>query len=357
MQYTRFPMNQLNSTYLKQLLLLGVITALVLLLGWQLYTFIPGMLGAVTLYILMRQYYFRLTIIYGWKKWLAAIVFILLALLVFVLPIFALLQMLLPKLSYFVSNTNEFGTGLDTISKRMQEIVPQFKFGDAQIRDLIQKATSSIPGVLGATANMFSNTTLAFFLLYFMLTEGRRMERTIQSYLPLRAENIDHIWDATRTMVVSNAIGIPVLAACQAIAASIGYALFGIEQYMLWGIVTGLFSLVPIIGTAIIWVPMCVYLFATGNSGPGIGLLLYAVIVITNIDNVLRFTILKKLGDVHPVVTVLGIIVGVPLFGFMGFIFGPLLISYMLLLIKIYRVEFGRNEMAKGETSNVKSET
>jgi len=334
-------MNQLNSTYLKQLLLLGIIAALAVLLCWQLYTFIPGMLGAVTMYILMRQYYFRLTIVRGWKKWIAAIVFILLALLVFVLPIFVLLQMLMPKLSYFVSNTNQFGSGLDTISRRIQAVIPQFKFGDAQIRELIQKATSSIPGVLGATANMFSNTTLAFFLLYFMLTEGRRMERAIQSYLPLRTENVDHIWEPTRTMVVSNAIGIPVLAACQAIAASVGYALFGIEEYILWGIVTGLFSLVPISGTAIIWVPMCVYLFATGESGPGVGLLLYAVIVITNIDNVLRFTLLKKLGDVHPVVTVLGIIVGVPLFGFMGFIFGPLLISHMLLLIKIYRVEFG----------------
>lgn len=337
-------MNQINGTQLKQVLLLAVILALLLVLGWQLYAFIPGMLGAVTMYILMRQYYFRLTIVRGWKKWIAAIVFILLAILLFVLPIFGLLQMLMPKLSYFVSNTNQFGSGLDTISRRVQTIIPQFKFGDAQIRALIQKAGNSIPGVLGATANIFSNTTLAFFLLYFMLTEGRRMERSIQSYLPLRPENVDNIWEATRTMVVSNAIGIPVLAACQAIASGVGYALFGIEQYALWGIVTGVFSLVPIVGTAIIWVPMCVYLFATGESGAGIGLLLYAVIVITNIDNVLRFTILKKLGDVHPIITVLGIIVGVPLFGFMGFIFGPLLISYMLLLIKIYRIEFGTKE-------------
>jgi predicted PurR-regulated permease PerM len=54
----------------------------------------------------------------------------------------------------------------------------------------------------------------------------------------------------------------------------------------------------------------------------------------------MRFTLLRKLGDVHPVITVLGVMVGVPLFGFMGLIFGPLLLSYMLLLIRIYRVEF-----------------
>ena len=72
----------------------------------------------------------------------------------------------------------------------------------------------------------------------------------------------------------------------------------------------------------------------------GIGLFLFSVLITGSIDNVLRFTLLKKIGDVHPLITVLGVIVGLPLFGFMGLIFGPLMISYLLLLIKIYRVEF-----------------
>jgi predicted PurR-regulated permease PerM len=94
----------------------------------------------------------------------------------------------------------------------------------------------------------------------------------------------------------------------------------------------------------LIWGPLCIYLFALGHSNDAIGLLIYAAIIIGGIDNVLRFTILKRLGNVHPIVTTLGIIVGLPLFGFMGLIFGPLIISYLLLLIKIYRAEFSGTE-------------
>ena len=100
----------------------------------------------------------------------------------------------------------------------------------------------------------------------------------------------------------------------------------------------------PIVGCALVWAPVCVYLAVQGDTGQALGLALYSFIITGGIDNVLRFTILKKLGDVHPIVTTIGIIVGVPMFGFMGFIFGPLLVSYLLVLIKIYRVEFAADQ-------------
>ncbi|RYZ20229.1 MAG: AI-2E family transporter, partial [Sphingobacteriales bacterium] len=152
--------------------------------------------------------------------------------------------------------------------------------------------------------------------------------------------NIDNIWAATKVMVRSNAIGIPLLALSQGVVAAVGYIIFQVPEPLMWGVLTGVFSMLPLVGSAIIWLPICVYMFAIGEVGMGIGLLLFSVIITGSIDNVLRFTLLKKLGDVHPLITVLGVIVGLPLFGFMGLIFGPLMISYLLLLIKIYRVEF-----------------
>lgn len=333
-------MNVLNTDNLKQYLLIGVIIILGYTLGSELFEFFPGLLGAITLYILMREQFFYLTVIKSWKKWATAIVFIIGAMIVFVFPIVALLQVLLPKFTDFLNDTSQLNTILDTLTRKLQQISPHFSINEEQIRGMAQRATASVPTVLNATLTMLTNAILAFFILYFMLVDGRKMEYTIQKYLPLKDTNIDDIWQATRTMVISNAIGIPVLGACQAIVAVAGYYIFGINSYILWGIVTGVFSLVPVIGTAVVWIPLCIYLFATGHNSQGIGLLLYSLLVTGSVDNILRFTILKKLGDVHPIVTALGIIVGVPLFGFMGFIFGPLLISYFLLLIKIYRVEF-----------------
>ncbi len=335
------PRTDLISTErLKQVFLLALIVVTGLLLGKYLVGIFPGVLAAFTMYVLMRGKYFHLTIVRGWKKWVAAVAFILLAILVVVLPLFLLVEMLIPKITLLIQNRNQLSTGLDEISNRIREIVPSFKIDESQIRGLAQRASSSVPKVLNATLDVFSNLVMAFFLLYFMLTGGRKMERKVQEFLPLKQRNLDTIWKETRLIVVSNAIGIPVLAICQGVLAAIIYLIFGISDWGLWGVLTGVLSIVPIVGTALIWIPLTMYLFATGHTPQGIGLLITSVVVLTNADNVLRFTILRKLGDVHPIVTILGIIAGVPLFGFMGFIFGPLLVSYLLLLVQIYRVEF-----------------
>ena len=90
----------------------------------------------------------------------------------------------------------------------------------------------------------------------------------------------------------------------------------------------------------IVWVPLVAYMYATGNDFYATGLTLYSVIVTGNVDYVARITLMKKIGDVHPLVTILGVIVGLNLFGFVGLIFGPLLISYFMVLVKIYLNEF-----------------
>ncbi len=333
-------MNLLNTMQLKQYFLVGLIIGLVVLLGYNLIEYFPGVLGAVTFYILLRQWYFHLTIIKGWKKWVAAIVFLFGALLLFVLPFAGIAMMLAPKAAYLLHNTDQLTASLTSLTVKVQEYIPGFKVGGDQLKSLAQKGSTVLPGLLGGTLTTFTNLVLCFFLLYFMLVEGRRMERRVQDFLPLKDENIDGIWLATRNMVVSNAIGIPLLATAQAVVAAIGYKIFGVPDFLLWAVLTGIFSMIPVVGTAVICGPLVIYLAASGHVGQAIGLGVYSLAVIGTMDNVLRFTILKRLGDVHPIITVLGILVGVPIFGFMGFIFGPLLISYLLLLLKIYDVEF-----------------
>ncbi len=334
----------MNNTAVKQFVLIGVILVLAYVLGAELFAFFPGLLGAVTLYILMREYYFKLTVIKHYNKGLIATLFILASLILIVLPIVGMVQVILPKFSGIIDNQAAITQTLQDLSQKTKRFPPFMRINQQQVMQVAQKVAAEVPGVLGATANMLTNTILAFFLLYFMLVDGRKMEVAIKKYLPLKDSNIDNMWTSTRTMVISNAIGIPVLAGCQAIVAIIGYAIFGIDEFVLWGILTGVASLVPVIGCMLVWGPLCIYLFATAHPAAAIGLAIYSFVITGGIDNVLRFTILKKLGDVHPIITTLGIIVGLPMFGFMGLIFGPLLLSYLLLLVTIYRVEFPERE-------------
>jgi predicted PurR-regulated permease PerM len=144
----------------------------------------------------------------------------------------------------------------------------------------------------------------------------------------------------TKRVVKANALGIPLISIIQGLTATLGYFIFGVDEWALWGFLTGVFAFFPVVGTMLVWVPLVVYTYVSGDSGMAIGLGLYSIIVTGNVDYISRITIMRKLGDVHPVITVLGIIIGLGLFGFIGLVFGPLLVSYIILLFKIYMNEF-----------------
>lgn len=342
-------MRLLTTDNLKQIGLISLILIVGLNILKEFSTFVPGVLGAATMYILMRTKFVQLVKKYKWKKWIIATLFIIVAIIVFVLPAVLMFQAILPKLNNFISNTSNLASILESISESFKRMGIPITMDEERISSIVSEITSSVPVVLGATANMLTNSVLAFFFLYFMLVQGEQMEQAIQKYLPLKETNVDDIWHSTKLVVNANAIGIPLLAACQGVVAIIGYKIFGVQSFIFLGILTGIFSVVPIVGCALVWVPICIHLTISGHEGQALGLAIYSFVVTGGIDNVLRFTILKKLGDVHPIITTIGIIVGVPMFGFMGFIFGPLLVSYFLLLVKIYRVEFANDKFQKGK--------
>ena len=144
----------------------------------------------------------------------------------------------------------------------------------------------------------------------------------------------------TKKMVRANALGIPLISIIQGVTATLGYFIFGVNEWMLWGFLTGIFAFFPVVGTMAIWVPLVIYTYAVGDNWNATGLLIYSAVVTGNVDYIARITLLKKMGDVHPVITILGVIVGLGLFGFIGLIFGPLLINYIIVLFKIYMNEF-----------------
>ena len=326
---------------LRQIILLLVIILLAILLLNQLYIFLPGLLGAITLYILLRENYYRLTIIKKWNKTGIALLFILLSLVIIALPIYFSITLLTSKISGVLSNPVELMTDAKIVGQKIYHVTGIQLLTEENIAAFQKKATTIVPTILNSSANILSNFAIMFFLLYFLLQNGRQVEKFLDKFIPLKEENIDLLGNETKNMIKANAIGIPVLAIIQGIVAAIGYWIFGVKDFGLWGFLTGICSTIPIVGTAIIWVPLMLYLYATGKSGPALGLLIYAGVLITNIDYVARLTILKKLMDVHPLVTIFGVIVGIGLFGFWGVIFGPLLISYFIILVKIYINEFG----------------
>jgi len=180
-----------------------------------------------------------------------------------------------------------------------------------------------------------------FFILYFLLTQAKQVENGISNWLPLNEQNSQLLRKDTNKLVLSNAIGIPLIALAQGIVGLIGYLIIGISEPWFWFAVTAITAMLPVVGAALAYIPLGLLQFANGDISKGVIVLLFGFIIIGSVDNVFRFWLNKKLGDIHPLITIFGVIIGVNLFGFIGIIFGPILISLFLLLIKVYSNEYG----------------
>lgn len=338
--------NSVFNDRLRQLMLLMLILLLVWVLVKELYIFLPGLLGGVTLYILSRSLYFRLTFKRKWKKGWTALLFILVYMVIISLPIYFSIELISPKISELSNNQEKVVTSLKLFSDKITNMTGFKILTPETIRAIPQKLSALIPKLLNSTASVITNLIMMFFLLYYLLTCGIQVERYLNKVIPLKPENVDKLAGETKVMIRANALGIPIICIVQGIFAALGYWIFGVEDWGMWGFVTGVFAFFPIVGTMIVWIPLVIYQFTLGETWSATGLAIYSIIVTGNVDYITRLGLLKRMGNVHPMVTVLGVIVGLGLFGFMGLIFGPLLVSYFLILVRIYVNEFTSSKEA-----------
>ena len=270
------------------------------------------------------------------------------------LPVYFAVVMLVPKIEALFNDPVQLMVAAKSFSQKIHHATGVELISANNLQNASKELASKIPLLLTGTANLITNLLLMFFVLYYMLIHGRIMEKYLNDFIPLKNVNRQMLSSETDLMIRANAIGIPLLAVIQGLAAALGYYIFGISEVSVWAFLTGIASLIPIIGTGLIWIPLTVYLLASGSTWQGIGLGIYSVAVIGNIDYVARITLLRKIGNVHPLITIFGVIVGISIFGFLGLIFGPLLISYFIVLIKIYRNEFTETPVISLDTGGEK---
>lgn len=333
-------MKDLFNNRIRQVLFLLVLIFLGILLLQHFYIFLPSVLGAITLYILSRKHYFFLVEKKKWSKAWTALLYILGYLILICLPVYLAVILILPKLTEIFNNPVQIMVALKAFAHNVESATGITLYNPDTVQNAARKAAEALPSLLTGTANFVTNLLLMFFIMYYMLIHGRKMEKYLGNFIPLKNSNLEILSNETNLMIRANAIGIPLLAVIQGLVAMLGYYIFGISEFGVWAFVTGIASLIPIVGTGLVWVPLTVYLLSTGQNWQGIGLGIYSLALITNVDYVARITVLRKIGDVHPLITIIGVIVGLSMFGFLGLIFGPLLVSYFIVLVTIYRNEF-----------------
>ena len=333
-------MGFIQNEHLKQIGFIVVLLLLGILLFMELSPFLPGFLGAVTFYVLCRKFMFRLVEKWHWPSGLAAATIMVLSFLIILLPFGLLFNMLASKASFAIEHYSDLANNVKQLNDRLQQSAGINLLSPERTQDFQNKLSVMVPGLLGATFSSITSVVMMYFILFFMLTGARKMEAALYEYIPLKEVNVIRMNKEVHTMVIANAVVIPMIAILQGGVAMIGYWLLGVHQPVFWGVVTAFASLLPVIGAAAIYVPISIFALASGQTWNGVGLLAYGFLVIGTVDNIFRFMLARRIGDVHPLITIFGVLIGLNLFGFIGIVFGPLLISMFILLVKIYSSEF-----------------
>lgn len=299
-----------------------------------------GILGACTIYIMVRGQMLYFTQKKKIRKSITAIILLIEAILCFLVPLSLAVWLLINKLQTVNVDTTAF---VNTVTNLADWIRQKTEY-DLLSKENISSIASILPGIgqflMGGISSFAVNLFVLVFVLYFMLIGGTKMEQYIYELLPFSDSNKKHVMNEINMIVRANAIGIPLLAIIQGAIATLGYYLFDAPSALLFGFLTCFATVIPIVGTALVWFPLAAYMAISGDWPHAVGLLLYCGLIVTNIDNLIRFILQKKMADTHPLITIFGVVIGLSLFGFMGVIFGPLLISIFILCVNIFKEQY-----------------
>lgn len=329
---------------------LVIIIALGLLILYALQGIFGAILSALVLYTIMRPVFVFFTEKKGFNRQFTAVLLITLSVLSIVIPFYLLSSMMLSKINELQTSEVFFNNLLVKLQHLSPiQINPQvIQKGFTGLGDWL---TALFPSIISSTFNTFLSLLVMYFLLYFMLVEYKIFESTLIQFAPLREQNALRFAEQMRNTTYANVLGQGLICLVQGTLTGSAFYVLGYQDPAFWGVITAFICFIPVIGPPVIFVPAAVMQIINGHNFEGWAMLIFGFVVIINIDNVLRFVIAKKVGNIHPIITVIGVIIGVPLFGILGLVFGPLLLSYFILLVKIYKT----NILASGILERIKT--
>ena len=186
--------------------------------------------------------------------------------------------------------------------------------------------------------------------LYYLFLHGPNILHEMRALIPLQPQYEERIIQKFTGVVHATFTGSLAVAFIQGALGGLGFLIFGISSPLLWGAAMALVSLVPVVGTALVWGPVVIFYLLTGSVLKGLLMLLVFGLVVGSVDNILKPILIKRGMEIHTLWVFVSIIGGLSVFGFLGIVLGPFLFTILVVLLEIYKVEFG--SAAEGETAS-----
>jgi predicted PurR-regulated permease PerM len=217
------------------------------------------------------------------------------------------------------------------------EVGPQLQgFG----RTLIEWLGANAFGFVGTATRAVLNLTIALFGLYFLLLRPDENWEAFRPYVPFSDENAERLRKRFRDVTASTLIGVLAVGLAQGTLLALAFMVLGLSDAVFWGLVTAIMSVLPLVGSGLIWGPAALTLALDDRWGAAIALVIWGLIIVGSVDNLIRPLVYRRWAKIHPVVTLVGALAGIRYFGLLGILIGPLALSYFFELIRMYREEY-----------------
>lgn len=217
---------------------------------------------------------------------------------------------------------------------------------DAAIRNAFVQAggflTGDLPGIVSTLLDASIGVFIMGLTMFYMFKDGDDLVRMIRRTVPLTEEQKDQLLGEMDRMTEAVLLGHVLTSTVQAIIAGIGLWAVGIPNVAFWTFIMIVLGLIPIVGNFLVWGPAGLYLiFVTGSVVPGVALLLYCAVILFAVDNWLRSVFVGGRAHIHPLIIMIGVIGGLPMFGLLGVVLGPLTLGFFTVLLRVYHEDFG----------------
>ena len=218
-----------------------------------------------------------------------------------------------------------------------------------EIRELGSRLVGLMGGgaisLLGRVTRIVLNLVFAFTGLFFILQDPEATWRAVRPFIPFSDDNVRVLRERFAAVTKSTVLGTGLSAVAQGVLLAIAFSVLGLGNAVFWGAVTVVFSILPVLGSGLIWLPGAIVLFTNDRIGAAVALLVIGAVIIANVDNVIRPWVSNRYAQIHPMITLVGAIAGVSYLGILGLLIGPLALSYFFELMRMYRREY----LAAGE--------
>lgn len=316
-----------------------IATLLTLAVLWP---FLSELVVAMTLAVILGPAYLKLTDTLGGRKNIAALIMVIATCIIILAPLVLLGAQLLHESINFYDSVRASGfaivdTFIDRIAAPFERFnaLPEFSVSE-YVDTGVNFIFRGLGGIFSGTFQLLLGTFLVLFSLFFFLKEGKKFSKMLLVLSPLSDDYDNRIIDQVRKTVNAVVVGALFIALLQGILLGIGLAIFGVPNPTLWGTLTAITALIPGLGTAIIAAPAVVYVFLTAGMWPAIGLLVWSAVLVGLVDNIVLPYFYGRGTEIHPLLILLSVLGGLVLFGPLGFLFGPLVVSLFLVLLDMY---------------------